>query len=378
MVLFLCGDVMTGRGIDQALPHPGDPRLYEPYVRSAADYLRLAERSGAVIPKPVDFSYIWGDGLAELERAAPDWRIINLETSVTRSGAHWPGKEVHYRMSPDNFPCILAAGIDCCCLANNHVLDWGYDGLAETLQTIQAYGVRSAGAGLNRGEARRPAVLESAGKGRLIVLSCGEPGSGIPLSWRAAEDRPGVFRIPDLAEETARRIGAGLRQVKRPGDVALASLHWGGNWGYGISREQRLFARALIDAGGFDLVWGHSSHHVKGIEVYRDRPILYGCGDLINDYEGIEGYEAYRPELALMYFPEVDASSGSLRRLRLTPTRIKNFRLNRASREEAEWLRGTLNREGRGLGTRASLEEDGTLSLEWRPAQEEISAPLRS
>ncbi|MGH9631966.1 MAG: CapA family protein, partial [Bryobacteraceae bacterium] len=81
--LFVCGDVMTGRGIDQILPHASDPTLYEGYLGSAIQYVDLAERVNGPIPKAVPYSYIWGDGLKGLARAAPDLRIINLETSVT-------------------------------------------------------------------------------------------------------------------------------------------------------------------------------------------------------------------------------------------------------------------------------------------------------
>ena len=58
--LFLCGDVMTGRGIDQALPHPGDPQLYEPSIDDASEYVKLAELANSPLPDPIDFSYIWG------------------------------------------------------------------------------------------------------------------------------------------------------------------------------------------------------------------------------------------------------------------------------------------------------------------------------
>src|ERR1700736_4690263 len=81
--LLLCGDVMTGRGIDQVLPHPGDPRLHEPYVTDARSYVELAGRVSGAISQPVDFDYIWGDTLAELNRAGVDLRIINLESSIT-------------------------------------------------------------------------------------------------------------------------------------------------------------------------------------------------------------------------------------------------------------------------------------------------------
>ena len=131
VTIFLCGDVMTGRGIDQILPHPSPPRIYEACVTDARTYVQLAEEVNGPIPRPVEFSYIWGDALAELRQAAPDARIINLETSVTRSEQAWP-KGINYRMHPDNIGCLTVAGIDVCVLANNHVLDYGYSGLIET------------------------------------------------------------------------------------------------------------------------------------------------------------------------------------------------------------------------------------------------------
>ncbi|MFP4088181.1 MAG: CapA family protein, partial [Desulfobacteraceae bacterium] len=128
LLLFMCGDVMTGRGIDQILPHPGDPVLYEPYVRDARRYVALAEEANGPIPHPVAFDYIWGDAIAEMERMNPDLRLINLETSVTTSDDYWKGKGINYRMHPKNIPCITAAKIDFCALSNNHTLDWGYAG----------------------------------------------------------------------------------------------------------------------------------------------------------------------------------------------------------------------------------------------------------
>src|SRR3990172_2580372 len=111
LTLFLCGDVMTGRGVDQVLPHPGSARIHEPDARSAETYVRLAESANGPIPRPVDFSYIWGDALEELAHARPSARIVNLETSVTRSDDYWRGKGIHYRMHPDHVPCLTAAHI---------------------------------------------------------------------------------------------------------------------------------------------------------------------------------------------------------------------------------------------------------------------------
>jgi len=180
--LFLCGDVMTGRGIDQILPHPCDPRLHEPYARSARDYVALAERAHGAIPEPVAFEYVWGDALAELDRVRPDARIVNLETAVTTSEAFWPDKGIHYRMHPRHVPCLTTAGIDCCVLANNHVLDWGYPGLHETLAALVGAGLAVAGAGRDLEEAQAPAVLPTSGSGSVLVFASGCESSGATVS----------------------------------------------------------------------------------------------------------------------------------------------------------------------------------------------------
>jgi poly-gamma-glutamate synthesis protein (capsule biosynthesis protein) len=361
--LFLCGDVMTGRGIDQILPHPCNPQLHEDYVDDAREYVRMAERANGPLPRPLSFAYPWGDALNELAAEAPDLRIINLETSVTTSH-DWMPKGINYRMNPKNAPCIGAAGFDCCVLANNHVLDWGHAGLGETLEALGNAGLRTAGAGRNRAGAEAPAVLEVPGKARVLVFSVGLPDSGIPASWAATGERAGVAFLPDLSEESVGSVAERVRAVKRAGDIVALSIHWGGNWGYEIPPSRRPFIRALVDRAGVDVVHGHSSHHPQGVEVYRNRPVLYGCGDFLNDYEGIRGYEEYRSHLVLMYFVTLDAATGELRSLKMTPMEIHRFRLRRAAADDAQWLRQTLDSESRKFGVRVRLD-GGALHLEW-------------
>jgi poly-gamma-glutamate capsule biosynthesis protein CapA/YwtB (metallophosphatase superfamily) len=365
MMLFLCGDVMTGRGVDQILPHPSQPHLFEPYVRSATDYVELAERASGTFKKPVDFAYIWGDALMEFERVRPDVRIINLETSVTSSKDAWPGKGIHYRMSPANIPCLTAAKPDCCVLANNHMLDWGRSGLTESLDTLHRAGLRTAGAGRNQEEAAAPARIEVANKGRVLVFAFAMESSGVAGEWAATKERSGVNFLKDFSEHTVGIIARRIFSEKKAGDIAVFSIHWGGNWIFDVSYEERAFAHRLIDTAGIDVVHGHSSHHVKGIEVYRERPIIYGCGDFLNDYEGIGGHETYRADLSLMYFPVVDASTGRLLQFTATPTQIRRFRVNRAPEEGMLWLFECLNREGMKLGTRVERQADDTFLLRW-------------
>jgi poly-gamma-glutamate synthesis protein (capsule biosynthesis protein) len=342
MKLFLCGDVMTGRGIDQILGAPCDPALDEPWVKDARDYVALAERANGPIPRGAGPAYVWGEALALLEEERPELRIVNLETAVTTSATRAP-KGINYRMHPANAACLSAARIDCCVLANNHVLDWGVRGLEETLDTLHGAGMRTAGAGRDAAEAAAPAVLEVPGHGRVLVFAYGLASSGVPAGWAAGEGRPGVSFLPDLSAASAEEVAARVLSRKRAGDLVVVSLHWGPNWGYAVEREQRDFAHRLIDAGAADLVHGHSSHHPGALEIHRERLILYGCGDFLNDYEGIEGHESYRPELALMYFAKLEAS-GALRELGLRPLRLRRFRLERAGEADAAWLAATLRR----------------------------------
>ncbi|MDO9048854.1 MAG: CapA family protein [Methylobacter sp.] len=366
ITLFLCGDVMTGRGIGQVLPYPGNPRIHEPYMTSAKDYVQLAEEVHGPIPKPVDFAYIWGDALEELRCTNPDVRIINLETAVTASRKFWAGKGIHYRMQPRNIPCIAAAKIDCCVLANNHVLDWGYAGLTETLTTLNCANLKVAGAGRNLSEAEAPAIIEVAGKGRVMVFGFGDESSGIPSLWSARSDRPGVNLLPDLSGDTVRRIAKRISGLKRKGDCVVASIHWGGNWGYEVLSAQREFAHRLIDQAHVDVVHGHSSHHPKGVEVYRGKPILFGCGDFLNDYEGISGYEEFRGDLTLMYFVTMDLATGKLVSLIMTPMQIRRFRLSYAHLHDVHWLQQVMDRESRSPGARIEWVNNCRLALSAR------------
>ncbi|MFC9161545.1 CapA family protein [Streptomyces fungicidicus] len=362
VTLFLCGDVMLGRGVDQILPHPGDPALREESVRDARGYVELAEAVNGPIPRPVPFPWPWGRALEVLEEAAPDVRIVNLETSVTRSGAFAPGKAVHYRMCPANVPALTAARPDVCVLANNHVLDFGRPGLRETLEVLAGAGLGTAGAGRDDGAAYAPAVVPVAG-GRVLVFALGMMSSGIPPGWAATEERSGVAFLAEPSPAAAEAVVRRIRRTKRPGDVVVVSVHWGSNWGHHVPRGQIDFAHALVD-GGADVVHGHSSHHPRPVEMYRGRPVLYGCGDFVDDYEGITGYEEYRDELRLACLLSVGADTGRTAALRMVPLRARRMRLEAAAPEEREWLRETLDRVS---DADIALDAAGTLTVPCDP-----------
>lgn len=364
MKLFLCGDVMTGRGIDQIMPQSCDPILFEPYMHSALGYVDLAEKRSGAIPRAVPPEYIWGDALEEINRRNPDVRIINLETSITDRGDPEP-KGINYRMHPDNIACITTARVDCCTLANNHVLDWGPKGLTDTITVVKRAGVAAVGAGKDSDAAARPAVIDLTTGKRLLVFAFGCPSSGVPGRWAAGPERPGVNFLPDFGEDSIARIARDIEIWKTPGDTVLLSIHWGPNWGYDVPSEHRSFAHHLLENAGVDIIHGHSSHHPKAIEVHAGRLILYGCGDFINDYEGIGGNEEFRPDLAVGYFVEFDDRNHQLMALELVPFRLKKFRLQRATGVEAAWLEHALDRECRRFGHHIQGTGSNTLTLSW-------------
>lgn len=338
--ILLAGDTMLGRGIDQILPNPTRPEIFEPYVKDAREYLFLAQRVSGKIKYPVSFDYVWGDLLPEITKLKPDLKIINLETTITQSENYLP-KGINYRLNPKNVETLRVFGPDICCLANNHILDYGREGLIETINVLKENRIKPVGAGKNLREAKMPAR-----KGRMVVFAFAHYSSGVPLDWQAKENRPGVNLLIDLSDKEIKEIKNEIEGAKKENFI-IFSIHWGPNWGYEIDQHFVDFAHRLIDFAGVDLIFGHSSHHFQGLEIYKDKLIIYGAGDFINDYEGIGGFEEFRGNLTLTYFPEIDLKTKKLSSLILVPMKIQKFKLNYPLEEEIDWVLKVLKRESK-------------------------------
>lgn len=355
---------MIGRGIDQIMRHPGDPSLHERWARSALQYVELAEDKSGPLPRGVEPAYIWGDSPARLSAAGVDVRIVNLETALTARGRPWPGKGIHYRAHPDNAVCLVAGGIDTAVVANNHILDWSEAGLVDTLDTLDRLSVTGTGAGRDAIEAWQPASVTTERSGRVRVLGLGSPSSGVDPEWGAGAGRPGVALLGSYSDSWIERVDRALDVSRRLGDIVVVSIHWGPNWGYRIPSVHRRFARALIDRVGVDVVHGHSSHHPIGFEIYKGRLILYGCGDLLTDYEGIHGYEEFRPELSGWYIVSFDNDTGELEGLQIMPTKVHRFQLVAPTSEEVDWLGRLFRDQSLSEGVRIR-RQDGLLTVDW-------------
>ncbi|HSO89941.1 MAG TPA: CapA family protein [Arthrobacter sp.] len=314
MLVGLLGDVMLGRLVNERL-----------------------RRVGA--------DYPWGDTDSVLRQT--DLTIANLECVLAAGGAPEPGKVFHFRSDPKNVASLRSAGIGMVSLANNHVLDYGAGAFREMLPTLDSAGILHAGAGLDRDAARRPAVRRVAGTAvGLIAFTDNQPG------WEA-DGGPGVFYVPVVdSDPRVAELLALVRRTKARVGLLIVSAHWGPNWGSGAPSEHRELARALIEAGA-DVVFGHSPHIFRGVELVRTRPIIYSAGDFVDDY-AVDPQE--RNDQSFMFV--LDTDGGTPLMLRLYPTLIADFQARLAGRSSGQ-IADRMQRLSRHLGTASSWNADG-------------------
>jgi poly-gamma-glutamate capsule biosynthesis protein CapA/YwtB (metallophosphatase superfamily) len=310
MRILLAGDVMLGRRVNEELKH-------------------------------VDPAYVWGDTLPLFRTA--DIRACNLECVLSNRGRPWSAtpKVFHFRSDAKNVEVLNRAGIGLVSLANNHVLDYEYDALLDMFAILERSGIRWAGAGRNRSEARRPAVLECEGV-RVAMIACtdNEPG------WEATAGRPGTFYAPpDPAEARAQDLLRSVAEASRMYELVMVSLHWGPNWGYWPPQEHIAFGRALVDSGA-GLVFGHSPHVFRGIEMYRGKPIFYSAGNFVDDY-AVDEIE--RNDESFVFV--LDAEGGAVREITLYPTVIRRLQARRAGPRRAKDIAAKMEALCRALGT---------------------------
>jgi poly-gamma-glutamate capsule biosynthesis protein CapA/YwtB (metallophosphatase superfamily) len=310
MRLALIGDVMLGRLVNEAL-------------------------------KTMPPAYPWGDTLGTLRSS--EVRICNLECVLSDRGAPWgrTPKTFHFRTDAKNLEALLEAGIDIVSIANNHSLDYEYEALFDMIATLQKARIRFSGAGADLDHASRPAVLQ-AGNITLgfIAFTDNEP------EWEAAERQAGIHYVPmDPTDERAMRLLDLVRETKKRADILIVSAHWGGNWGYEPAPEHVPFGRLLIDSGA-DIVFGHSCHVFRGIEIYRGRPILYSTGDFVDDY-AIDEIERNDEAFIFVIETEEKRISG----LTLYPTVISHMQARLALPRDAAAIAARMQRLCEQLGT---------------------------
>jgi len=197
-------------------------------------------------------------------------------------------------------------------------------------------------------EALTPAILDLP-QGRLGVVSLtdNEP------EWEAGEKKPGIHYIAydakGIVEPYRSRLAQVLKQVRSQADLVIISAHVGPNWGL-PSAAMRALAYQVIDLGA-DLYWGHSNHTPQGIELYKDKAILYSTGDFIDDY-AVDPAE--RNDLSFLFILELER--GRIARILLYPVRIEDLYVRLAKDQEVEFLNRTMQAKCKAFGTIMEVE----------------------
>lgn len=315
--LMLGGDVMLGRQVKESM------------LRHGADY-PLGPVAGTM-------------------RAA-DLTLVNLECAITSSQQRWPGapKAFYFGAPPEAALSLVHAGIDMVSLANNHVLDFGVDGLRETLHHLERAGIRHAGAGKNSHEATAHALADCKGMRFGMAAFCDHQAD-----FAAGRDQPGIAYI-DLDDEAAtlQRFRQALQRLHDAGvNWPILSLHWGPNMVLRPSQAFRRLAHAAIGMG-WRILYGHSAHVFHGIEIHHGCPILYAAGDLVDDYHVDP---QFRNDRQLLF--ELALSPDGLRRIRLHPVRIAQCQVRPAAGAELDEIAHAMTARCTELGTQ--VRRDG-------------------
>jgi poly-gamma-glutamate synthesis protein (capsule biosynthesis protein) len=276
----LGGDLMIGRGVDNHLTH-------------------------------VPLTDVWGTLLPHLKER--DFNFVNLETTLTRS-QKINIKVFNFKADPEKVAVLTAGKIEAVNLANNHILDFSEEGLLETIRVLDQAHILHVGAGKNSEQAKAPCIIEKKGI-KVGFLGCtdNEP------TWKATSKRPGTFflNVGDL-----RALRSSILALRKKVDLLVLSIHWGPNMRQRPTSKFRVFARELIDLG-VDILHGHSAHIFQGVEVYKQKLILYDTGDFVDDY-------ANDPVLRndWSFFFVITADKNRVISLQMIPTQIARYQVN--------------------------------------------------
>ncbi len=294
------------------------------------------------------YAYPWGNVLSLLQKT--DLNIINLETTLTTSTNKTP-KVFNFKADPDKVETLIVGNIDVVSLANNHILDFGVEGLQETIETLDNAEIKHVGAGRNISQAKKPIIITKNGIAiGVIGYTDNEPG------WLATQEKPGTNYIEVGDIETVKKDIAALRKKV---DIVIVSIHWGPNKRQRPTQKFQNFAHQIIDAGA-DIIHGHSAHIFQGIEMYNNKLILYDTGDFVDDY-AVD--ETLRNDQSFFYTVTLSKHNEKINisNVQLTPLLIDNIQVNKATEEEKNEIIKRIQKLSLELGTKV----DSKGNLQW-------------
>jgi poly-gamma-glutamate synthesis protein (capsule biosynthesis protein) len=204
-----------------------------------------------------------------------DLTMVNLETAITDGGAPVEGKRYHFRSPAASFDALKAAGVDVVNMANNHALDYGPDGMHDTLAAIAAAKMPVTGIGANADQAYRPYRTTIKGQRIAIVSATDWLEPALVTSWSATDTQGGVAFSIDPT-----RLLNEVRAVRPQVDTLVVFLHWGTEETWCASGEQQTLATALLEAGA-DIIVGSHTHRVFGAGKVGPALVAYGLGNFV-------------------------------------------------------------------------------------------------
>lgn len=229
-----------------------------------------------------------------------DYFVANLETPITSRGIEYTNKLFRFRLNDQQVQALKCLDLSAVTLANNHIMDYGHEGMRDTLAFLEKNGIAYAGAGKDIAAAREPLKIRLGRHECFILAYCERP----PESFFAGPNSHGSARfiIDDVKTDIAK--------YKNNRTIVIVSLHWGQERREAPRRDQIESARAIIGAGA-DMIVGHHPHWAQGIEIYKGKPIIYSLGDF---YSGFWNESDRDNIMAAVYF-----SAGTLKRLEIIP-----------------------------------------------------------
>lgn len=293
---------------------------------------------------------IWGDLRPRM--LATDAMIGNLEGPITTHPARFDRwKAFYFRADLLALDALKAGNFKCLALANNHMIDYGAEGMFDTRKHLEAAGIAFAGAGADPDQAMKPALF-TAGQVRIGFISI----TNVFPAFGAKADRPGTnyWRIR-TDRQTVGRLAGLIYDLRRAGaELIILSVHWGPNYRWWPPQRYKAFARRAIDLG-VDIVHGHSAHVFQAVEFRGKGVILYDTGAYIDDLPVFLGFRTDHSFLFL-----VEAGPGMTPSLRMVPAKLSPARVNMAKGDDAATIRSTMIRRCRGYAVDI-CEDDGEL-----------------
>jgi len=238
-----------------------------------------------------------------------DFVFANLETPITARGRAVKNKAYTFRLAPENSEILKDIKLDVVSVANNHLLDFGVKGMNDTLRKLRELRIVYTGAGINKKASRIPARIHFGTTQIYFLAYCERP----PLSFYAKKKRPGTARI------RLKDIKKDLKLYKKKDNIVLVSLHWGIEKMHYPRRYQKRIARKIIKAGA-DGIIGHHPHWPQGIEIYKNKPIIYSLGNFINGYYN----DIEKDNIAVAFFYK----KNHLKRLEILSVAGKNHEIH--------------------------------------------------